>query len=86
MSSKTRTPHPAAPFSIPLSHMVSGDHVRWRRAWPECGHVAGQPSPRGHAPAEPRLPPAWAGAGATRVCSAAAAAPEPSRQEHVQQL
>lgn len=52
MCSKTRTPRPAAPFSVQSKHVVSGDHVTWRRAGPGRSHVAGA-ALRGSAHAQP---------------------------------
>lgn len=64
MSSRRRTPRPAAPFPVHSEHVVSGDHVTWRQAWRVGGASSrGRRSPRARARRAPP-PPAGAGAGA----------------------
>lgn len=82
--SKTRSPHPAAPFSVHSKHVASSDHVTWRRAG-QGARSRGQPAlrPRGHAHAQPRPASlAGAGSGASRVRGGRVAAP--GLQSHVQ--
>lgn len=71
MSSRRRTPRPAAPFPVHSEHVVSGDHVTWRQAWRVGGrrHVASALRGRARAGLRPlqleREPePGVAGAGA----------------------